>query len=177
MDIWCFQITWYYPRASLACCNIHNPAGKIFSNETTVWSSLNVYLFVWGAGRGPGSFSAAERTPPLSLTTITTNVARGIPEAKLLICGSSLLFLSSLLPPNHSAQEKTNVWINFFSKNLPPSWVRGTKRSFMADTFALSSNATSTSFLTERKRRTKTKNKSKQHLLYAHSLLFMVTRI
>lgn len=114
MDIWCFQITWYYPRASLACCNIHNPAGKIFSNETTVWSSLNVYLFVWGAGRGPGSFSAAERTPPLSLTTITTNVARSIPEAKLLICGSSLLFLSSLLPPNHSAQEKTNVWINFF---------------------------------------------------------------
>ena len=114
MDIWCFQITWYYPRASLACCNIHNPAGKIFSNETTVWSSLNVYLFVWEAGRGPGSFSAAERTPPLSLTTITTNVARGIPEAKLLICGSSLLFLSSLLPPNHSAQEKTNVWINFF---------------------------------------------------------------
>lgn len=117
MDIWCFQITWYYPRASLACCNIHNPAGKIFSNETTVWSSLNVYLFVWGAGRGPGSFSAAERTPHLSLTTITTNVARGIPEAKLLICGSSLLFLSSLLPPNHSAQEKTNVWINFFSGN------------------------------------------------------------
>ena len=59
-----------------------------------------------------GRFSGAKRTPPLSLTTITTNVARGIPEATLSICGSSLLFLSSLLPPNLSAQEKNNVWIN-----------------------------------------------------------------
>ena len=42
---------------------------------------------VGGTGGEGGSFSAAERTPPLSLTTITTNMARGILEATLLICG------------------------------------------------------------------------------------------
>ena len=44
-----------------------------------------------------------------------------------------------------------------YSKNLPPSWVRGTKRSCMADKLALSSNATSPSFPTERKTTAKSK--------------------
>lgn len=65
-----------------------------------------------GGGEEQRSFSAAERTPPLSPTTITTNISRSILEATLLICGLSLFFLSSLFPPNHSAQEKTNVWRN-----------------------------------------------------------------
>lgn len=46
MDIWCVQITWTYTRASLACCNIHNPAGQC-EFAVVVFSEIVIFNEVW----------------------------------------------------------------------------------------------------------------------------------
>ena len=160
MDVWCFQITWYYPRASLACCNIHNPAGKIFSNKTTVKSSLNVYLFVWGGGGGWGGtkkFQCCGKNPtPFPYHHHYQHFAE-YPWGDAIDMWVEFVFLIFLVSSeSFSAGENQRVKKSY-SKNLPPSWVRETTRSCMAVKFALSSNETSPSFPTERKTTTKSK--------------------
>ena len=164
MDIWCFQITWYYPRASLACCNIHNPAGKIFSNETTVRSFLNVYQC---CGKNPTPFPYHRHYQH----------GAGYPRGDAINLWDEFVFLIfRTSSESFSAGEKQRV-NKSYSKNLPLSRVRETNRSFMADKFALSSIATSLSFPTERKTRTKSETNQNNICCILTPYLFMVTRM